>query len=297
MLSHCSLRQGNQCCILSADRAKGVWMTNHTGDMAFTNSIAEVYDRDLRPLIFEAYARDLAQIVASEPVSRVLEIAAGTGVVTKELFALLGDDALIEATDINQSMIDLARSGLDYPSIRWTCVDAMDLPFNAGCFDAVVCQFSAMFFPDRVRAFAEAKRVLRPRGRFIMSVWDHIGVNTFAQTVEEALAGVFPSDPPRFMSSTPHGYSDAARVIRDVHDGGFDHRVKLHTFTHESKAPDPDTVARAFCCGTPLRIEIEQRDAGGLERAVTAARLALEDRFGDRDLVGTMRAHVVVAVV
>src|SRR5688572_3462352 len=133
-------------------------------DKLFAGSIPEIYDEYLVPLIFEPYAEDLAARLISRPVANVLELAAGTGVVTRRLAAVLRGDVSIVATDLNQPMLDrAARTGTARP-VDWRQADALQLPFADASFDAVICQFGVMFFPDKVRAFAEARRVLRPGG-------------------------------------------------------------------------------------------------------------------------------------
>src|ERR1041385_3464103 len=158
------------------------------------------------PLIFAPYAADAARRLRALKPSRVLEIAAGTGVVTRALAATLDTDTQIIATDLNQAMLDQAAATGTERAGEWQQTDAQTLPFDNGRFDVVVCQFGAMFFPDRARAFAEARRVLRPGGTFVFSVWDRIEECEFEDTVTNALASDFPDDPPRFLSRTPHGY-------------------------------------------------------------------------------------------
>jgi SAM-dependent methyltransferase len=262
-------------------------------DKVFAGSVPKLYDTHLVPLIFEPYARDLARRLAARPVWRVLEIAAGTGVVTRAMAAALPGSALIVATDLNQGMLDqAAASGTSRP-VTWRQADAMQLPFEERSFDAVVCQFGVMFFPDKARAFAEARRVLKPRGVFLFNVWDRIEENEFADTVTAALATVFPQDPPRFMARTPHGYYDPRIVERDLGNGGFKATPRIDTISERSRASSPRIPAIAYCQGTPLRGEIEARDAAGLAAATDVAAAAIAKRFGDGAVDGKIQAHVV----
>src|SRR5215471_12536312 len=165
-------------------------MTSNATDKVFAGSIPKIYETYLVPLIFQPYADDLARRIASRPVQRVLEIAAGTGVVTRALATALLRSVEIVATDLNQAMVDQAASiGTSRP-VEWRQADAMKLPFPDAIFDAVVCQFGAMFFPDKAKAFAESRRVLRQGGVFLFNVWDRIEDNDFALAVTDALAGV-----------------------------------------------------------------------------------------------------------
>src|SRR6185295_2198714 len=166
------------------------------------------------PLIFEPYAEDLVNRLASRSLTRVLEIAAGTGVVTRALASVLPESVSIVATDLNPSMLEQAAALGTRRPVEWRPADAMRLPFGDGTFDAVVCQFGAMFFPEKAQAFSEARRVLTPGGVYIFSVWDRIEENEFADTVTIALESLFPEDPPRFLARTPHGYHDRPTIER-----------------------------------------------------------------------------------
>ena len=255
-------------------------VTTADTDKRFTGSIPQLYDQYMVPLIFERYATDLAQRLAARPVTRVLEIAAGTGVVTRKLASVLHEDVAIVATDLNQAMLDTASAIGTQRPVQWRQADAMRLPFPNGMFDAVVCQFGVMFFPDKAKAFAEVGRVLGPGGVFIFNVWDRIEANEFADTVTTALAAMFPDDPPRFMARIPHGYSDRATIARDLASGGFSNAPRFDTLTARSRAESARDVAVAYCQGTPLRNEIEARDASRLEEATDVAAEAIARRFG-----------------
>ncbi|WP_144378269.1 class I SAM-dependent methyltransferase [Mesorhizobium amorphae] len=264
-------------------------------DQVFAGSIPENYDRHMVPLIFEPYAADLARRAASFSPGAVLEIAAGTGVVTRALAPQLSSGANYLVTDLNQPMLDYAasRQGPD-DRITWRQADAMALPFADAAFDLVCCQFGAMFFPDRVAAYREARRVLRPGGHFLFSVWDRIEENVLADDVTNALARVFPNDPPRFLARTPHGYHDKDMIRRDVESAGFS-RVEIDTRAEQSRASSPMLPAVAYCKGTVLRTEIESREAGKLDAATDYVALAIAEKHGQGEVVAKIQAHVVVA--
>jgi SAM-dependent methyltransferase len=169
----------------------------------------------------------------------------------------------------------------------------MQLPFESGVFDAVVCQFGVMFFPEKSKAFSEAKRVLRSGGVFMFNVWDRIEENEFAHTVTTALESVFPNDPPRFMARTPHGYHDLATIERDLESGGFTSSPHIDTVTARSQAASPRVPAIAYCQGTPLRNEIEARDKSRLGEATDIAAEAIARRFGRGPVDGKIQAHIV----
>ena len=264
-------------------------------DKDFAGSIPELYDTYLVPLIFEAYANDLAERAAALAPKTVLEMAAGSGVVARALASRLASGARYMVTDLNQPMLDHGanKQGSD-DRITWRQADALDLPFDDGSFDAVVCQFCVMFFPDRVAGCAEARRVLKPGGSFLFNVWDHIDANEFAHVVTEAAASVFPDDPPRFLPRTPHGYHDVELIRDEPGEAGFS-QVSIVTVEETSSAPSPRHPAVAYCQGTPLRNEIEARDAGLLDHVTDQATEAIAARFGDDPVAGKIRGHVVTA--
>jgi ubiquinone/menaquinone biosynthesis C-methylase UbiE len=271
-------------------------MNSPRTDSAFAGSIPRLYETLMVPLIFEPYAEHLAARLAAMAPKRVLEIAAGTGVVTRRMAALLTDTTTIVATDLNQAMLDEAASVGTARPVQWQQADAMQLPFADASFDAVVCQFGAMFFPDKAKAYAETRRVLAPGGVFLFDVWDRIEDNEFADTVTAALRSVFPDDPPRFMARVPHGYHELATIAEDLRKGGFDVPPDMTTVAARSRAAKARVAAVAYCGGTPLRGEIEARDRTKLDAATDAAEQAIAARFGHGAVDGKIQAHIVSVV-
>jgi ubiquinone/menaquinone biosynthesis C-methylase UbiE len=276
-----------------APRTEELEMTDT--DKVFTGSIPELYDRHLVPLIFQPYADDLARRVALLQPKQVLETAAGTGVLTRALRRSLPEATTIVATDLNQPMLDYAKSrAADMQRVEWRQADALSLPFDGESVDAVACQFGVMFFPDKVKGFAEAGRVLKPGGRFFFNVWDRISENELVLVVMQALAELFPDDPPQFMQRTPHGYHDAGAITQSLGAAGLD-VVAFETVTHLSRAPSALAAATGYCQGSPMRMEIEARKGASLDEATNHAAAMLTKRFGDGPVEGRISAHVVVA--
>jgi len=266
-----------------------------TGDQVFAGSIPEIYERYLVPLIFQPYADELATRVARLDPTSILETAAGTGVLTRALDVRLPAHTRIVATDLNQPMLDQARVRMpDSARVDWRQADALKLPFEDQTFDVVACQFGVMFFPDKRAGYAEARRVLKQGGRFFFSVWDRIAENEFADAVTEALAGLFPDDPPRFLARTPHGHHDIDRIRADLTVVGFT-EVSVEAVDCISKAQSARDPAVGFCQGTPLRSEIETRDVSRLQQATDHAASALAKRFGNGPVEGRIRALVISA--
>ncbi len=268
-------------------------MSGADTDKVFTGSIPKLYETYLVPLIFEPYAADLVNRLASSSLTRVLEIAAGTGVVTRTLASVLPESVSIVATDLNQPMLDQAAALGTKRPVEWRQADAMQLPFRDGTFDVVVCQFGVMFFPEKSKAFSEARRVMSSGGVFIFNVWDSIEENEFAHTVTTALESLFPQDPPRFLARTPHGYYDRATIERDLANGGFTASPQIATVAARSRAKSSRVPAIAYCQGTPLRNEIEARDASRLGEATDVAAESIAQRFGRGPVDGKIQARIV----
>ncbi|MEO7221634.1 MAG: class I SAM-dependent methyltransferase [Devosia sp.] len=265
-------------------------------DSEFAGSIPENYDRYMVPLIFEPYASDIARRVVALSPNAVLETAAGSGVVTRILAPALGQGVTYVASDLNQAMIDYAASQqTSSAGITWRQADALTLPFEDAAFDLVCCQFGAMFFPDRIAGYAEAKRVLKVGGHFVFNVWDRIEENIFADDVTNALAKLFPNDPPRFLARTPHGYHDTAQIRSDMEAAGFS-AVVIETKAEQSRASSPRIPAVAYCQGTPCRNEIEDRDPGKLASVTDYVAAAIAAKHGSGEVAAKIQAHVVLAV-
>jgi SAM-dependent methyltransferase len=259
-------------------------------DAAFGGSIPELYDRHLGPMLFVPFAADLARRAAERPVQRVLEIAAGTGIVTSALHAVL-PRAHIVATDLNEGMIALGARRVSASNITWRQADATVLPFADAEFDLVVCQFGAMFFPDRMRAFGEALRVLTPGGRFLLNMWSSLAENEIPRVVAGAVADAFPNDPPTFVERVPHGHGDPAVTTAELRAAGFS-TVDVEDVQLPSRAPSAADPAIGFCEGSPLRMQIEARAAGRLREITDTAAAAVARRFGPGPIEAPMRAFV-----
>ena len=250
-------------------------MSDPSSDTQFVGSIPALYESLLVPMIFAEPARAMAESIAALRPAAVLETAAGTGVLTRELVDT--GDAAITATDLNGAMIEAARLRLTSDRVRWQVADAMELPFDDATFDVVACQFGAMFFPDKVAGYAEAGRVLRPGGSFAFSVWDRIETSPVAAIVTNALCAAAPDDSLDFLARTPHGHHDVATIAGDLRAAGYDDIViEPRVGTSRQTARDG---AVAYCQGTPLRGKIEQSRLS-IDDATDIATEALTAAFG-----------------
>jgi ubiquinone/menaquinone biosynthesis C-methylase UbiE len=261
-------------------------------DASFAGAIPAVYERYLGPLFFQPYAEDIAARVGTLRHGRVLELAAGTGIVTRALARSLPRTVEIVATDLNQAMLDYATTLLPAPQVRWQQADAQELPFEDASFEAVVCQFGMMFLPDKQQGYREALRVLKPGGRFVFNVWGRLEDNEFSYSVAHAVASVFPDNPPQFMERTPHGYFDTDVISAELRRAGFG-RVEIEAVEKVSRAASAREPAIGLCQGSPLRNEIEARDRHRLAEATDKATEAVAARFGPFAVHGRMLAYVI----
>jgi SAM-dependent methyltransferase len=258
----------------------------------FTGNVPERYDRYMVPLLFEPYANDLVERLSQRDDLRVLELAAGTGAVTRRLREALPDGSTLVATDLNEAMVAYARQAVPSAGIEWSAADAQQLPFDDGSFDVVVCQFGLMFLPDKVQGFREARRVLADGGLLLANVWHTREENTVAHIVQQLLDERFPDDPPRFLD-TPYGYGDHDRLRADLAAAGWD-KVDLHEVRTSGQAPSAQDAALGFLTGSPLFFELAQRgeDAGSFAAELTR-RLAASG--GDRPYTTALAATVIAA--
>ena len=261
-------------------------------DRAFTGSIPEIYERCLGPMLFEPFAEHVAAGFKgfSGPL---LEIAAGTGRVTRAL-AAAAPEAEILATDLNEPMLAKAAEQVRAANVAWRPADAQALPFADARFDAVVCQFGVMFFPDKAAAFREARRVLRRGGRYVFSVWDRLEANDVSLVVHEAVMSLFPQDPPMFFARTPFGHHDADAYRAALGEAGFG-QVEVETVSLPTPVASTQDAAQGLCLGTPLFGEIEARRAGGAKAVAAHVAQALTDQFGPAPFDGTGQALVITA--
>ena len=262
-------------------------------ELRFTGSVPAAYDQLMVPLVFAPYADELARRARSFAPQRILETAAGTGAVTQALHAAL-PDADIVATDLNPPMLEMAARRVASDKVRFEQADAQELPFADASFDLVVCQFGAMFFPDRVRAHSEACRVLRDGGHYLLAIWDRIERSVLTDIAQQVLIDSFPDDPPLFMREGPFSYHDPSRIESDLHDAGFN-TVEIQTVEKHSRAGSAREAAEALCYGTPMGLEIADRGPGSLERVFEAVVEEFRRFEGPDGIDAAMSAHVVTA--
>ncbi|MET8170401.1 class I SAM-dependent methyltransferase [Streptomyces sp. NPDC005329] len=245
-----------------------------------------VYEQYLVPVIFRPFAEDLTARAAALRPQQILELAAGTGVLTADLLAI-APLAEVTATDLNEAMV--AFGSTRAPGAVWRQADAQRLPFLDGGFDLVVCQFGVMFFPDCIEAFTEVRRVLAPGGRFLFSTWGPLGTHAFEVALQAGLERAFPVDPPRFLQTVPHGYADPAVVAADLAAAGFAVEEEQE-LTLQGRAASTADLATGYLTGTPLRAAVEERGDGPAVRATIIEEMTA--RLGPGPAIAPMTAYV-----
>lgn len=272
----------------------------------FSGSVPRAYHACLGPMLFDAYAKDLAARFAKLAPARVLETACGTGIVTKELAKAL-PGASITATDISAPMIEMAKEAMggDAASanaghaarVTFQATDACSLPFESASFDAIACQYGVMFYPDKVKGMQEARRVLRPGGRYIFNVWDALAHNPIPRTVHETFVSLFPANPPMFIPTMPFGWWDRTEIERVTRAGGFAN-VTIETLSFPSVSPTAADAAKGWVEGTPNAALLAERGVNTPDAIASvreAVRQALAKNFGEAPCRSTMQAVVVTA--
>jgi ubiquinone/menaquinone biosynthesis C-methylase UbiE len=255
----------------------------------FKHSTPELYDQYMGPLLFAPYAEHVAQRVSPLRPERILETAAGTGIVTRAVHHVL-PEAEIVATDINPAVVEFAAQHVRSERVTFQTANAEQLPFADESFDFVLCLFGVMFFPGKVQAHTEARRVLKAGGRYVLATFDRLDRNPVPEAAGQVVATLFPEDP-RYMERGPFSYTDAAVVESDLRSAGFEN-VDLETVELSTVVSARD-AALGIVLGSPFRAEIERLEPAALERATVAVEQALQPWDG---APAPMSAHIATAI-
>jgi len=261
---------------------------------AFSGSIPENYDRYLGPVLFEPYATDLVSRLNTSDDATVLELACGTGIVTRRLFERPGPRVKIVATDLNESMLNYARARFaPEPSIEWKQADATDLLFEDQSFDAVVCQFGLMFFPDKKQAVSETYRVLKSGGTFLFNVWDAIEQNDLPQTAHEVIGKFFLDNPPDFYQ-VPFSFHDPETIRSLLSAAGF-RDIQLTPLPLAAIAASAEDVAKGLVHGNPIITAIRERNEASVPDIEAALAAAIAAKYGVAPVRARMQALICAA--
>ena len=253
----------------------------------------QYYNDFIGPIWFDPFAADLARRLPEHPPGDVLEIACGTGLLTRRLRERLSPSLRLVATDLSKPMLDYARAKLGgLEGIEWREADALKLPFEADSFGAVVCGFGIMFVPDRQAALREARRVLAKGGILLFNVWDDIERNPHAATNAEVVEALFPGDP-EMRFRIPYDMHDAG-LLRRLLAGARFRETRIETKRFPIEGADPRSIATGQIRGTPRAALIEKRGVS-LDLVVQKVTDALTRTGGD-PYRGHAQAVIVEAV-
>jgi len=256
----------------------------------YVGNVPQHYDQNLGPLLFSDYAADLAPRIATLNPRRVLETAAGTGIVTRALRDALPANANLTATDLNAPMLDIAATKFrPSEAVEFRTADATALPFADASFDAIVCQFGVMFFPDKDKSYREAFRVLATGGHYVFSIWDSHRHNPIGRIAHEVIGGFFPADPPQFQS-VPFAYRFEP-IKESLIDAGFA-SISATILRSQKKVADFAMLARGLVYGSPIIDQLQQRGGVDAERIVDAIVRNYRDAFGDEPAIIPRQAIV-----
>lgn len=245
----------------------------------FAGDIPANYDSGLGPHLFVDYAADLARRATAAKPGRVLELAAGTGIVTRMLRDALPDSTHLVASDLNPPMLEMARQKFSADEkVEFQPADATALPFADGAFDTLVCQFGVMFFPDKDKSYREAYRVLASGGRYHFNVWDSFEFNPFARIAHETIARFYEHGAPTFYT-VPFGYHRIDAIKASLVGAGFED-ISVHVLKINKEIPKAQRLAEGLVLGNPVIEEIRMRGAFDPASVVAAMTAALHSAFG-----------------
>jgi ubiquinone/menaquinone biosynthesis C-methylase UbiE len=246
----------------------------------FSGSVPVNYDRYLGPILFEPYALDLAERLKKDKVQHLLELACGTGRVTRHLADLIPDNGSLTATDLNPGMLEVAQSKISNKKVEWTIANALELPFDNEQFDHIVCQFGVMFFPDKEKSFREAFRVLKANGKYIFNTWESVEKNPRIDAMWKVIYEIFGNESPDFFQKGPHSFYDKNEIEQLLLKAGFQ-KVQMETVAKTPKYNQPDDLIKGFADGSPLSNYLMEKD----KEVQTRFRKQMQEALSEQDKI------------
>ncbi|MDQ6812129.1 MAG: methyltransferase domain-containing protein [Bacteroidota bacterium] len=264
-----------------------------TDQLLFSGSIPENYDRYLGPYLFEPYAVDIVQRIKKQDCRMMLELACGTGRVTRHIVDALCENGRLIATDINKDMLAVAKTKVGDSRVQWDVTDAQNLSFADNTFDHVICQFGVMFFPDKPRAFEEVNRVLARSGIYIFNTWGSLDQNKWTAVIHDVMDEVFKNEAPDFLQNGPYSFNDTSVIKAQLTAAGFTH-IAIEPVKKVITYPNSEEFIKGFLTGTPLSMFFKNRDGSAVELVKQKLKQSLQQQFGD-NCTSEMLAYVCTA--
>ena len=254
----------------------------------FSGDIATHYDHFLGPLFFEPYAIEVAKRIDPTSVSIVLEIAAGTGRVTRHIRERIPTGAKLIASDISEDMLAEAKKQLSHLNIDWQNIDAQQLPFSENSIDLVVCCFGYMFVPNKQKAFAEVYRVLRPGGMFLFTTWDKLENNAASYT-SRIIAKEYLEEPLPESYDLATSMSDEAALRLLLRDAGFT-KISIEKVQQFSVSPTAKEATYGLVEGGLIYKEIKKLNPAWIDEIKIRIERELAKKFGAAPMIAPMSA-------
>ena len=267
-------------------------MATTTADWTPRANPGEDYERYLVPAFFHAFAEALVALAAPWPGERVLDVACGTGALTRLLVERVGAGGHVTGLDLSAGMLAVARDHLDAPQVEWREASALAMPFDEGSFDLVTCQQGLQFFPDRAAGLREMRRVLKGGGRLVVAVWRSTDYNPVWKLVEETLADLVGPEAARLP---PFALGDAEELRRLAREAGFaDVAVRIDGRT--ARFPSPEEFVRRAALAAPSMLgPLATVGPDALDRLRAGVRERMAPYVDDAGLAVPLATHVLLA--
>jgi ubiquinone/menaquinone biosynthesis C-methylase UbiE len=264
--------------------------TNSARPFDFSGSIPAHYDEFLGPMFFEPYAIEVSGRIDPSSVHVALELASGTGRVTHHLQKVLSPAAKLIASDISEDMLSVAKEKLNTKAIEWREIDAQELPFEDNSLDLVVCCFGYMFVPDKLKAFAEAYRVLRPGGMLLFTSWDKLEENYASNAYRTIVKKYLPAPLPASYS-LPFSMSDEQEIRQLLQQAGFS-KITVEKVSKTAVSPTAREAAEGLTQGGAIYNELMSRNPAWVEEIKESLEINLKENFGEAPMEAPMRALI-----
>ncbi|MFL6483724.1 MAG: class I SAM-dependent methyltransferase [Nitrososphaera sp.] len=238
-----------------------IWTRYGTDNEGRDNTPSEIYEQHLVPAMFEPFARDLIKLCNIKRYERILDVACGTGIVSRLAIDYVNASVgKVVGIDINPIMLNMARRCSIGRNIEWKEGSALSLPFPDGSFDLVICQQGLQFMPDRNKAVREMNRVLisgsnredkhSSYGRLVLSVWTSIKDSPGFSILQRLLLDTISNEAATILQ-LPHSLSDIKELVSLVRAAGFN-KILSKEITKTISFPSVEEFVIGYTNGSML---------------------------------------------